>query len=182
MRRSECYALRVRCGSTVHHILLPGLLRTFGVKEAEIAIAEKHTEIDDEEEGPKYTCTRTVSMRVPITTAARIENITREIEWEGDEILVKPVRSAPKEATQKEDTDMTEQATGTGSKRGLTEDGDSATDEDGDSAMSQLMRAQYRPLLQKKSGRVGNRVQSSGHRESLTERLLEVVRSPNSRL
>ena len=104
-------------------------LRTFGVKEAEIAIAEKHTEIDDEEEGPKYTCTRTVSMRVPITTAARIENITREIEWEGDEILVKPVRSALKEEPQKEDADMTEQATGTGSKRGA-EDGDSATDEE----------------------------------------------------
>ena len=152
------------------------------MKEAEIAIAEKHTEIDDEEEGPKYTCTRTVSMRVPIPTAARIENITREIEWEGDEILVKPVRSAPKEATQKEDTDMTEQATGTGSKRGLTEDGDSATDEDGDSAMSQLMRAQHRPLLQKKSGRVGNRAQSSGHRASLTKPWLEVVRSSNSRL
>ena len=105
-------------------------LKTFGVKEAEIAITVKHIEITDEEEGPKYTCTRTVSTRVPITTAAIIENITREIEWEGDEVLVKLVRSAPKEETQKEDTDMTEQTKDTGPKRGLPEEGDSTTDEE----------------------------------------------------
>ena len=83
-------------------------LRTFGVKESEVAIAEKHIEINDEGEGPKYTCTETVSMRVPITTAAKIENITREIEWECGEILVKLLRSSPKEETLEEGTDMTE--------------------------------------------------------------------------
>ena len=65
-------------------------LGALGVDEAEIHIIEDHT--PDKDDASKYICTRTVTMTVPRNASKKIASVTRELEWEGDMIIVRPVR------------------------------------------------------------------------------------------